>query len=220
MARMKGRTRVMLSTIGSAHRVHSALSAADDGYDEADNPSYDDTTTGYCGSSSDLKVHYIIDEASTVPPFEIAALGVIGDIRTLTVVGDPHQVKQMYKTITQLSSSHLISSHLISSHLFSALLFSTLLTTTQQQLSPFMSVGSQKPNSQPRKDPMSIFDVDKVQRRFLKLQVRSSTNIPQPTYLNQQHTPTNNTSQPTYPNQHTPTNNIPQQSQYSTAFRV
>jgi hypothetical protein len=99
LLRMKAQTRVLLSTIGSAHRVQTALSAGDASYggdaDIDDEPSDSDFTSGYCGcvTRDDLKIHYIIDEASTVPPFEITALGVLGEIKTLTIVGDPNQVK-------------------------------------------------------------------------------------------------------------------------------
>ncbi len=82
--RMRACSRVILATIGSMHRVHSAVSAG--------NGIRDDDDEGYCMQGS-LKFHFIIDEASTVPQFEICSLGQIGDVRTLTVFGDPEQLE-------------------------------------------------------------------------------------------------------------------------------
>ena len=92
MKRMVASTRVFLATIGSMEKVHSAVKGR-----VVDVGEGDDEYFGYCQTEdvthADLRFHSIIDEASTVPQFEICSLGIIGQVDTLHIVGDPNQLQ-------------------------------------------------------------------------------------------------------------------------------
>ena len=77
---MGASARVFLATLGSMGRVHNAVNGRRMGMGMGeDEDGVEESPYTRAGEST---YHFIIDEASTVPQFEVRTLGIIGDVET------------------------------------------------------------------------------------------------------------------------------------------